>query len=284
MLVVQTYSPGLRYGPDEKNILMFVSNQVAMAIERKRTEADLRRSEQKNRAILSAMPDLMFLLDQDGVFLDYKAEKDSDLLASPEMFLGRKVGDVLPPALADLTMKNIAHVCRPGAAGFEYEVDDQRQLQYEEARCALCGSDEVLVVIRNITEKRRLEQQVLQAQKMESLGTLAGGIAHDFNNILAGILGYASFLKSQAQPRPRFFQIRGYHRAQRHPRRRPDLQAPGFHPRRQGEFQAAEYQQTGPAKPWRSSAIRSTSPSASKPSWMNRCPPSRAMPARSSRC
>ena len=67
VLVVQTYSPGLRYGQDEKNILMFVSNQVAMAIERKRSEADLRRSEQKNRAVLSAMPDLMFLLDRDGV-------------------------------------------------------------------------------------------------------------------------------------------------------------------------------------------------------------------------
>ncbi len=66
-----------------------------------------------------------------------------------------------------------------------------------EARCVLCGNDEVLVLIRNVTEKRRLEQQVLQAQKMESLGTLAGGIAHDFNNILAGILGYASFLKSK---------------------------------------------------------------------------------------
>ncbi len=201
VLVVQTYSPGVRYGAEEKNILMFVSEQVAMAIERKRTESELRRSEQKNRAILSAIPDLMFLLDKDGIFLDYKAEKDSDLLASPEMFLGRQVGDVLPPALADLTMKNIARVLSTRRVQvFEYEVEINGSLQYEEARCALCGSDEVLVVIRNITENRRLERQVLQAQKMESLGTLAGGIAHDFNNILAGILGYASFLKSQLDP------------------------------------------------------------------------------------
>jgi len=143
----------------------------------------------------------MFLLDKDGIFLDYKAEKDSDLLASPEMFLGRQVGDVLPPALADLTMRNIARVLSTRRVQvFEYEVEINGSLQYEEARCALCGSDEVLVVIRNITENRRLERQVLQAQKMESLGTLAGGIAHDFNNILAGILGYASFLKSQLDP------------------------------------------------------------------------------------
>jgi two-component system cell cycle sensor histidine kinase/response regulator CckA len=206
VLVVQTYSPGLRYGQDEKNILMFVSNQVAMAIERKRTEANLRRSEQKNRAVLSAMPDLMFRLDQDGIFLDYKAEKDSDLLVKPEMFLGRRVVDVLPPWLADLTMKNINHTLKTRSLQvYEYEIYINGQLQYFEARCVLCGSDEVLVVIRNITEKRRLEQHVLQAQKMESLGTLAGGITHDFNNILAGILGYASFLKSKLNPDHDFF-------------------------------------------------------------------------------
>ncbi|MCJ7524532.1 MAG: PAS domain S-box protein [Candidatus Aminicenantes bacterium] len=206
VLVAQTYSAGLRYGPDEKNILIFVSNQVAWAIERKRAEANLRRSEQKNRAVLSAIPDLMFRLDKDGVFLDYKADKDSDLLMKPEMFLGRKVVDVLPPWLADLTMKNICRTLQTKSLQiYEYEVNINGQLQNEEARCVLCGNDEVLVLIRNVTEKRRLEQQVLQAQKMESLGTLAGGIAHDFNNILAGILGYASFLKSKIGASHAFF-------------------------------------------------------------------------------
>ena len=198
VLVVQTYSPGLRYGLEEKNILMFVSDQVTMAIERKRSEANLRYSEQRNRAMVSAMPDLMFLLDRDGVFLDYKSEKDSDLLLKPEMFLGRKVADVLPPWLARLTLDNLEQVFKSrNLQVYEYELEIGGQLQNFEARSVLCGNDEVLVVIRNITENRRLQQQVLQAQKMESLGTLAGGIAHDFNNILAGILGYSSFLKSK---------------------------------------------------------------------------------------
>jgi PAS domain S-box-containing protein len=54
-------------------------------------------------------------------------------------------------------------------------------------------------MMRDITERKQLEQQLFQAQKLESIGTLAGGIAHDFNNILGGILGYASFMKTKIE-------------------------------------------------------------------------------------
>lgn len=58
----------------------------------------------------------------------------------------------------------------------------------------------ILEINRDISERRNLEQQLLQAQKLESLGTLAGGIAHDFNNILGVILGYASILSDTSEP------------------------------------------------------------------------------------
>ena len=63
----------------------------------------------------------------------------------------------------------------------------------------------VVAMMEDVTERRRLEEQLIQSQKMESIGLLAGGIAHDFNNILGGILGYASFVKAQVQKGDRIY-------------------------------------------------------------------------------
>ncbi len=50
-------------------------------------------------------------------------------------------------------------------------------------------------IVRDISERKRLEQERLKTQKLESIGTLAGGIAHDFNNLLQGVFGYISLAK-----------------------------------------------------------------------------------------
>jgi nitrogen-specific signal transduction histidine kinase/ActR/RegA family two-component response regulator len=60
-------------------------------------------------------------------------------------------------------------------------------------------------MIMDISERKKLEAQFFQAQKMESIGTLAGGVAHDFNNLLGGILGYASFMKAKMEEDHPFF-------------------------------------------------------------------------------
>jgi nitrogen-specific signal transduction histidine kinase len=60
------------------------------------------------------------------------------------------------------------------------------------------GEDRILAVVRDIDEKRRLEERLQQGDKMRAIGELAGGIAHDFNNHLSGILGFAELLKMES--------------------------------------------------------------------------------------
>jgi two-component system cell cycle sensor histidine kinase/response regulator CckA len=55
-------------------------------------------------------------------------------------------------------------------------------------------------IVRDITERKRMEQQLIQMHKMEAIGTLAGGIAHDFNNLLMGIQGFTSLMLSDLEP------------------------------------------------------------------------------------
>src|SRR5262245_1703526 len=70
--------------------------------ERKKTEEKLRESEEKNRAILHALPDLMFVQSKDGLYLDYHAKDPKALLMEPEKFLGKNMRVVVPKELSEV--------------------------------------------------------------------------------------------------------------------------------------------------------------------------------------
>ncbi|MDQ8154426.1 MAG: PAS domain S-box protein [Gemmatimonadota bacterium] len=167
----------------------------------RRAEAALFASQSRDRAMLQAIPDLVFRLTSAGVVLDYKADV-RDLYVAPEpTLIGRDISGLLPPFLSALISERIAAALHTGdVQTFEYQLQmpDRGPRDYE-ARMAPSGADEVTAIVRDVTEIRRaaaeraeLAEKFQQSQKLESLGVLAGGIAHDFNNLLAVILGNAS--------------------------------------------------------------------------------------------
>ncbi|MGQ9927244.1 MAG: PAS domain S-box protein [Chloroflexaceae bacterium] len=133
-------------------------------------EENLRASEQRNRALLNAIPDVMFLLSADGVFLGYQADSSSDLLLPPEMFLNRKVADVLPPHLAELTLKHMEVLKHSREMQtYEYQLLVNDELREYEARMVQSDGN-ILILSRDVTRQKRAEseRQALQEQIIEA--------------------------------------------------------------------------------------------------------------------
>ncbi len=142
---------------------------------RKLAENALRQSEARNRAFLNAIPDLIFRLNREGIYLDCHAENVSDLVVPAHELLGKKVPEILPAPLAQLIEQHIAQAHSTGLIQtLEYELPINDQSRYWEARIVACGDDEVLVIVRNITERKRAEEERwLTTERDRLLGQIA---------------------------------------------------------------------------------------------------------------
>jgi PAS domain S-box-containing protein len=162
--------------------------------EHRRAEEALLRSEATTQALLNAIPDPILRLDRAGILLDCKIPKDDQTFALPEDMLGRRADEFLPPPVAQQLQQSIERALADGEMQlFEYQLalTGGAGMGDFEARVVPSGASEVMMIVRDITERKRLETQFLQIQKIESVGQLAGGIAHDFNNLLTAIIGYS---------------------------------------------------------------------------------------------
>ncbi len=183
-----------------RDILGVFAGRAAAELERQRAENALRASEARNRALLETFPDMLFVVDSEGVFLDYHAPDPRLLLMPAEQFLGRRLADVLPEPLATPFGELLRDTFATGRSHRSVRAlaapIGERTFEY---RLLPFGDDRALIIARDITEQRRLEDRQVQAQKLESIGRMAGGVAHDFNNLLTGILSYAELGAIEAE-------------------------------------------------------------------------------------
>lgn len=117
-----------------------------------------KRAERDRAALLDAIPDLMFRLSREGMFLDFHAPSEQDLLVPPRRILGSRLAEVLPPELAALTQAKITRTLESGVMQvYEYDTVARGSHQHWEARMVVCAPDQVMSTVRNVTDRKWAE-------------------------------------------------------------------------------------------------------------------------------
>lgn len=182
----------------EIGLIQLLANQVASAIENTRlyeqirqeiaervqVEKELRQVAAKNQAILDAISDSMFYLSREGELLDYKVISSGALPAKllREITIGKHINEVLPPDLADLAFYYIGETLDTNVMQiFEGELPTKDTLRHFEARLVVSGPNEVLAIVRDITERKE-QEAALEKERVR--------IARDLHDSLGQSLGY----------------------------------------------------------------------------------------------
>jgi PAS domain S-box-containing protein len=182
--------------------LHLVAEIFASALGRLRAERSLSVSESRNRAILKAFPDLIFVLNRDGVFIESHCGSYADLLMPPEEFTGRAMEDVLPPEMARLFREAFKRAAKTHeVVEVDYLLPVNGDQRHFEARLVRRDDDAMVVVVRNVSERHRAasklrdsEQQCRVVFTHSAVGMALvslGGHFLQVNATLCQMLGYS---------------------------------------------------------------------------------------------
>jgi len=138
-------------------------------------------------AIFQSFPDIIFRLDFTGTILDIKGSVSAHFLLPPHKLLGKKIQTIPVQGVNKLFENALEEVKKHSPYSFEYQIKQNKQNKFFEARLVRISNKEVIAIVRDITSQKQTEQQLLQAQKLQVIDSLTSGLAHDFNNILTAL-------------------------------------------------------------------------------------------------
>jgi two-component system cell cycle sensor histidine kinase/response regulator CckA len=164
---------------------------------RKHAEEELKQSEERYRELVENAHDIIYTHDLEGNYKSINAAAERVTGYTRDEALRMNITQTVPPEQLETVRQMIARkLAGDRMTAYELEIiaKDGRWIPVE-VNTTLIIQDGVAVgiqgIARNVTERKKLEQQLRQAQKMEAIGLLAGGVAHDFNNLLTAIIGYS---------------------------------------------------------------------------------------------
>jgi len=135
--------------------------------ERKQVEEALRDSENKNLILIEAIPDSMFILSKNGTYHDFRSKNDGLLSIPPDEIIGKNISNIgLSPNDLDLFFKHIKGALKTNTLQeFEYELSPSSEMFQFESRIVKLNNQEVLCIVRDMTEKKRIEDKVNRSLK-----------------------------------------------------------------------------------------------------------------------
>jgi PAS domain S-box-containing protein len=164
--------------------------------ERKKAEETLRRTERRLKELIHKTSEFICEMDVSGIIRNVSPSAEQILGVLPEAVVGHHLREYIKETEQQKVMERFLESVREGRSGtFEFvgrkpdgsEIFGELRYLVEKEDNQMTG---IFGVIRDVTERHKMQAQIQQTQKMEAIGTLAGGIAHDFNNILGAIIGY----------------------------------------------------------------------------------------------
>jgi PAS domain S-box-containing protein len=203
--VFEFFAPAVRE-PDEDSLAMMeaTASQIGQFSEQREAEDARRASEARAAAILASALDCIITIDAAGCVVEFNEAAEQTFGYRREDVLGVEMCElIVPEDLREAHRRGIAHYLESGEGpilGKRLELPALRAdgstfpAELTVVRVDLPGPPLFTGYVRDITERRHLEEQLRQAQKMEAIGQLAGGIAHDFNNIALVISGHSGVL------------------------------------------------------------------------------------------
>ncbi len=195
VLIGHTLKPRI-FSEETITIYQSFANQAAVAIKNAMHMHSLHASEKKFRALFDSTNDAILIYTLDCRLLEVNRATCARLGYTREELLALPFTKLVAQPYAAMATERIAHLEKTGMALFEtaHLTKNGAVIPIEQS-CSLIDYDAqpaILCVARDISERKRLDEERLRTQKLESIGVLAGGIAHDFNNLLTGILGNLS--------------------------------------------------------------------------------------------
>ncbi|MBO1625546.1 PAS domain-containing sensor histidine kinase [Bacillus arachidis] len=175
---------------------------------RKGIEEQLKQQTSELELIFKALPDLCFLTEADGTIIDYKAGSPAKFYVPAESFMGKKFYEVLPSPVAQQFREAIHQVQhKESTVIVEYPLTLKGSISFFEARCLPLLKDKVMIIVRDITERKKTEELLNKSDTLAAIGQLAAGVAHEVRNPLTVIKGFIQLFQINQEDQDKYFEL-----------------------------------------------------------------------------